>query len=62
MLSPGRRGTLDDYLAADDIASIPAVAEQDWDTIRRQAGWRLAWGFCTLRNLLVHGFRFTRDA
>ncbi|MFM8984727.1 MAG: cyclic nucleotide-binding domain-containing protein, partial [Planctomycetia bacterium] len=46
----------------DDIASIPAVAEQDWDTIRRQAGWRLAWGFCTLRNLLVHGFRFTRDA
>jgi CRP-like cAMP-binding protein len=62
MLSPGRRGTLDDYLAADDIVSIPAIAEQDWDTLRRQAGWRLTRRFCTLRNLLVHGVRFTRDA
>ncbi|MGB8853345.1 MAG: cyclic nucleotide-binding domain-containing protein [Pirellulales bacterium] len=62
MLSPARRGTLDDYLAADDIVSIPAVAEQEWDTIRRQAGWQLTRRFCTLRNLLVHGVRFSRDA
>jgi CRP-like cAMP-binding protein len=62
MLSPARRGTLDDYLPADDIASIPAIAEQDWDAIRRQAGWQLTRRFCTLRNLLVHGHRFTSDA
>lgn len=62
MLSPARRGTLDDYLVADDIVGIPPVAEQAWDTIRRQAGWQLTWRFCTLRNLLVHGVRFTGDA
>jgi CRP-like cAMP-binding protein len=62
MTSPARRGTLDDYLAADDIVSVPAVPERDWDAIRRQAGWRLTRRFFTLRNLLVHGVRFTRDA
>ena len=62
MISPARCGTLDDYLAADDIVSIPAVAEQEWDSIRRQAGWQLTRRFCTLRNLLVHGHRFSRDA
>lgn len=62
MPSPARRGTLDDYLAADDIVTIPAVADQEWNAIRRQAGWRLTWRFCTLRNLFLHGHRFTRDA
>ena len=62
MLSTARRGTLDEYLAADDIVTIPAVTEQEWDAIRRQAGWRLTRRFFTLRNLLVHGVRVTRDA
>ena len=62
MPSPARRGTLDDYLAADDIVSIPAVAEREWDTIRRQAAWRITRRFLTFRNLLAHGYRFTRDA
>ncbi len=62
MLSPARRGTFDEYLAADEIVSIPAVAEHDWNAIRRQAAWKLTWQFCTFRNLLVHGVRFTSDA
>ena len=62
MLSPSRRGTLDDYLTAEEIVAIPAVAEHQWDAIRRQAGWKLTWRFCTLRNLFVHGLRFTADA
>jgi len=62
MLSPVRRGTLDEYLAADDIVTIPAIADQEWDAIRRQAGWRLTRRFITLRNLLVHGMLFARDA
>ncbi len=62
MPSPARRGTLDDYLAAAEIMTIPVMAEQEWDSIRRQAGWQLTRRFCTLRNLLVHGIRFTSDA
>ncbi|MFM7205632.1 MAG: hypothetical protein ACKO4T_03035 [Planctomycetaceae bacterium] len=62
MLLPARRGTLDDYLAADEIAGVPVIAEREWDAIRWQAGWQLTRRFCTLRNLLVHGHRFTRDA
>jgi CRP-like cAMP-binding protein len=63
-LLPNRRhrGTLDTFLAPDDIAPLPALAEQDWDTLRRVAGRRLAWRFCTLRNLWVHSGRIAHDA
>jgi len=62
MPSPARRGTLEEYLAADEIVAIPTMATHEWDTIRRQTAWRITRRFFTLRNLLVHGYRFTRDA
>jgi len=62
MPAPTRRGTLEDYLPTDDIVAIPSLADAEWDAIRRQAGWKLTRRFCTLRNLFVHGLRFTGDA
>ena len=57
-----RRGTLDDFLAPEDIVPLRPLAEADWAELRRTTGWRLTLRFCTLRNLLVHGRRFARDA
>jgi len=56
------RGTLDDFLTADEIVPLPELAEGDWDAIRRDAGRRLAWRFCTLRNLVAYRGRFAFDA
>jgi CRP-like cAMP-binding protein len=57
-----RRGTLDEFLAPEHIAPLPALTEDEWNTIRRVAGRSLAWRFCTLRNLWVHRGRFVADA
>ncbi|MFM8634596.1 MAG: cyclic nucleotide-binding domain-containing protein [Planctomycetia bacterium] len=56
-----RRGTLDDYLAPDDIISLPTVPDEAWASIRRAAGRQIVWRFLTLRNLVVHRGRFLRD-
>jgi CRP-like cAMP-binding protein len=55
-------GTLEDFLAPEDIIPLPAVTNDEWSTIRRVAGGQLAWRFCTLRNLWVHRGRFLTDA
>jgi CRP-like cAMP-binding protein len=57
-----RGGTLDDFLAADDIAPLPSLTDEEWNTIRRVAGGQLAWRFTTLRNLWVHRGRIVPDA
>jgi CRP-like cAMP-binding protein len=57
-----RRGTLDDFLAPEDIAPLPSLTDEEWNTIRRVAGGQLAWRFATLRNLWVHRGRFVADA
>jgi hypothetical protein len=57
-----RLGTLDDFLAPEDIVPLPVLADDEWNTIRRVAGGQLAWRFCTLRNLWVHRGRFASDA
>jgi len=55
------RGTLDDFLTADEIAPLPALADGDWNRLRRTALRRIVWHFCTLRNLRVHRGRFLED-
>jgi CRP-like cAMP-binding protein len=60
--SRSRRGTLDDFLAADDIVPLPSLTDEEWNTIRRVAGGQLAWRFTTLRNLWVHRGRIVPDA
>jgi len=47
--SSPQRGTLDDFLAAEDLAPLPELTDRDETAIRRDAGRRLAWRFCTLR-------------
>ncbi len=56
------RGTLDDFLAADDIAPLSHVSDREWDALRREAGRHLAWRFCTLSNLVAYRGRFAFDA
>ncbi len=60
--TPARGGTLDDFLPAADIVPVPPLTDADWDAIRRVAGRRLVWQFCTLRNLWTHRGDFTADA
>jgi CRP-like cAMP-binding protein len=60
--TPDERGTLDDFLTAEEIGPLPKLTDRDWDAIRRDAGRRLAWRFCTLRNLVAHRGRFAFDA
>jgi CRP-like cAMP-binding protein len=55
-------GTLDDFLAPEDIAPIPVLTDEQWNRIRRVAGRELAWRFATLRNLWVHRGRIVPDA
>jgi len=56
------RGTLDDFLAPADITPIPALTDDEWNTVRQVAGRELAWRFATLRNLWVHRGRIVPDA
>ena len=56
------RGTLEEFLSADDIVLLPAIGDRDWDAVRRVAGRRLAWRFCTLRNLVAYRGQFAFDA
>jgi CRP-like cAMP-binding protein len=60
--TPRQRGTLDDFLSAEEIGPLPELSDRDWDTIRRAAGRQLVWRFCTLRNLVAHRGRFAFDA
>ena len=34
---------------------VEGKSTREWDAIRRDAGRRLAWRFCTLRNLVASG-------
>jgi CRP-like cAMP-binding protein len=57
-----RPGTLDDFLAPEEIVPLRMLSDEEWNTIRRVAGGQLAWRFATLRNLWVHRGRFVADA
>lgn len=59
---PRRHGTLDDFLAPDDIVPLPAFAAEEWKALRHTAARRLVWQFATLRNLLAHRTGFANDA
>ena len=59
---PPNRGSLDDFLAADEIGPLPELSDGEWDALRSQAGRRLAWRFCTPRNLVAYRGRFAFDA
>jgi CRP-like cAMP-binding protein len=56
------RGTLDDFLAPDDIVPLSTLTDDEWNRIRHVAGRKLVWRFATLRNLWVHRGRFVADA
>lgn len=56
------RGTLEAFLPADEIMPLPDLSDREWDALRRDAGRRLAWRFCTLRNLVAYRGRFAFDA
>ena len=58
---PPNRGSLDDFLAADEIGPLPELSDGQWDVLRSQAGRRLAWRFCTPRNLVAYRGRFAFD-
>jgi CRP-like cAMP-binding protein len=55
------RGTLDDFLTADEIVPLPPLAHGDWNRLRRTALRRIVRHFCTLRNLRVHRGRYLED-
>jgi CRP-like cAMP-binding protein len=55
------RGSLEDFLEPGDIALIRGVSDREWDALRRRAFIRLAWHFCTLRNLWTHRGRYLHD-
>jgi CRP-like cAMP-binding protein len=57
-----RIGTLEEFLAPEDIVPLPALTDEAWNAIRRVAGRAVAWRFCTLRNLWVHRGQFVPDA
>jgi CRP-like cAMP-binding protein len=57
-----RSGTLEEFLASEDIVPLPSLTDEEWNTIRRVAGGQLAWRFTTLRNLWVHRGRIVPDA
>jgi CRP-like cAMP-binding protein len=56
------RGTLDDFLAPEDIIPLPQLTDEDWATTRRGAVAAMARQFCTLRNLWVHRGVYGRDS
>lgn len=53
------RGTFEAYVSSDDVAPIH---DAQWERARRSGLRRLAWHFCTLRNLFVHRGRYLHDA
>ena len=55
------RGTFEMFLDASDIAQMPALSDDAWSQIRQSALRRLAWHFCTLRNLWVYRGRYLHD-
>jgi CRP-like cAMP-binding protein len=57
-----RSGTLEEFLASEDIVPLPSLTDEEWNAIRRVAGSQLAWRFTTLRNLWVHRGRIVPDA
>jgi CRP-like cAMP-binding protein len=57
-----RLGTLDEFLAPEDIVPFRILSDEEWNTIRRAAGGQLAWRFATVRNLWVHRGRIVPDA
>ena len=57
-----RSGTLEEFLASEEIVPLPSLTDEEWNTIRRVAGGQLAWRFTTLRNLWVHRGRIVPDA
>ena len=56
------RGTLDDFLAPEDIVPLPQLTDDDWAKARRGAIAAMARQFCTLRNLWVHRGAYGRDS
>jgi len=56
------RGTLDDFLAPEDIVPLPQLTDDDWAKARRGAIAAMARQFCTLRNLWVHRGVYGRDS
>lgn len=56
------RGTLDDFLAPEDIIPLPQLRDEDWARARRGAIAAMARQFCTLRNLWVHRGVYGRDS
>ena len=55
------RGSLDEFLEPGDIAPIREIPAGEWNALRRRAFARLAWHFCTLRNLRTHRGRYLHD-
>lgn len=55
-------GTLEAFVAADDLSPLEPLSTAEWDRIRHRSGRLLARQFCTLRNLWVHRGRFAKDA
>jgi CRP-like cAMP-binding protein len=56
------RGTLDDFLATDDIVPLPVLTDDEWLAVQRASGRAVAWQFCTLRNLFVYRGKIYHDA
>ena len=56
------RGALENYLASEDIISLPSLPAEEWQRLRRRTGRAIAWRFCTLRNLVAYRGRFAGDA
>jgi CRP-like cAMP-binding protein len=61
-LNHDHRGTLNNFLAPEDIVPLRTLTDEEWNTVRRVAGSQLAWRFATLRNVWVHRGRFVADA
>lgn len=36
--TPQQRGTLDDFLSAEEIGPLPELSDRDWDAVRRAGG------------------------
>ena len=54
-------GSLDEFLGPGDLAPIRELPDQEWNAVRRRAFARLAWHFCTLRNLRSYRGRYLYD-
>ena len=59
--TPTCRGTLSNFLAADDIVAFSPLSDDDWNEVRADATRILLRQFCTLRNLWVHRGTYILD-